>query len=107
MHAYEVCDEEPYLFPLASTKFEGAHQALSFLPKCECDVRQVEFAKAWRLTTSTVEPVSFTVPRVRVGFTCNGSNYRCYIQFAACDTFCSITVKHLFLCYLIFVKPPS
>lgn len=31
-----------------------------------CDVRKVEFARALRLTTSTVEPMSFSVPRTRV-----------------------------------------
>lgn len=66
MYAYEVAAEEPYLFPLATTKFPTASQAFSFLPKYLCDVKEVEFAKAYRLTQTTIEPVSFTVPRVRV-----------------------------------------
>lgn len=66
MYAYEVATEEPYLFPLATTKFLTASQAFSFLPKYLCNVKEVEFAKAYRLTQTSVEPVSFTVPRVRV-----------------------------------------
>lgn len=66
MYAYEVATEEPYLFPLATTKFPTASQAFSFLPKYLCNVKEVEFAKAYRLTQTSVEPVSFTVPRVRV-----------------------------------------
>lgn len=66
MYAYEILDNEPYLFPLADTKMEGQHQALSFLPQTMCDVRKVEVARAVRLTATTIEPMSFTVPRVKV-----------------------------------------
>lgn len=68
MYAYEVATEEPYLFPLATTKFPTASQAFSFLPKYLCNVKEVEFAKAYRLTQTSVEPVSFTVPRVRLEY---------------------------------------
>ncbi|XP_022327050.2 coronin-7-like [Crassostrea virginica] len=68
MYAYEVAAEDPYLFPLATTKFPTASQAFSFLPKYLCDVKEVEFAKAYRLTQTTIEPVSFTVPRVRLEY---------------------------------------
>ncbi|XP_062610316.1 coronin-7-like [Saccostrea cucullata] len=68
LYAYEVATEEPYLFPLATTKFTTPSQAFAFLPKYLCDVKNVEFAKAYRLTQTTVEPVSFTVPRVRLEF---------------------------------------
>lgn len=67
LYAYEVATEEPYLFPLATTKFSSPSQGFAFLPKYLCDVKEVEFAKAYRLTQTTVEPVSFTIPRVRVG----------------------------------------
>ncbi|MBN3287075.1 CORO7 protein, partial [Polyodon spathula] len=40
-------------------------QAFSFLPKSECDVREVEFAKALRLSKTSIEPVVFRAPRVR------------------------------------------
>lgn len=41
------------------------HQGLSFLPKNRCDVASVEFASALRLTNNTIEPLSFTVPRIK------------------------------------------
>ncbi|XP_056010098.1 coronin-7-like isoform X2 [Ostrea edulis] len=68
LYAYEVATEEPYLFPLATTKFSSPSQGFAFLPKYLCDVKEVEFAKAYRLTQTTVEPVSFTIPRVRMEF---------------------------------------
>ncbi|CAG2183504.1 unnamed protein product, partial [Oppiella nova] len=44
------------------------HQSLSYLYKCFCDVRAVEFARGYRLTQTAVEPFSFTVPRLRTEF---------------------------------------
>lgn len=41
-------------------------QGLAFLPKTECNVRNVEVAVALMLTKSTIEPVVFRVPRVKV-----------------------------------------
>ena len=66
MVAYEVAEEPPYFFPLSNFSAGNIHQALSFLPKRDVHVKDVEFAKALRLTTNKVEPVSFTVPRVKV-----------------------------------------
>ena len=63
---YEIADEHPYFFPLSNYTAGSIHQALAFLPKRGIDVQNVEFAKALRLTTSRVEPLSFTVPRVKV-----------------------------------------
>jgi len=63
-----VSEEYPHLFPLESTKPEGLHQALALMDKSTCDVKNVEIAHAWRLTQTTVEPISFTVPRVKVGY---------------------------------------
>ena len=41
-------------------------QGLAFLPKTECDVREVEVARGMMLSKTTIEPVAFRVPRVRV-----------------------------------------
>lgn len=41
-------------------------QGLAFLPKTECNVRDVEVAVGLMLTKTTVEPVAFRVPRVKV-----------------------------------------
>lgn len=68
VHNYDVSEEPPYLFGNASINLQSLQQGLSFLPRNMLDVREVEVAKAWRLTNSSIEPVSFSVPRVRKEF---------------------------------------
>ncbi|XP_064481364.1 coronin-7-like isoform X2 [Ornithodoros turicata] len=63
--AFEVAADSPHFFPLSHYKCGCPHQAVSFLPKVACNIGEVEFAKAFRLTTTTVEPLSFKVPRLR------------------------------------------
>ncbi|CAH0770610.1 unnamed protein product [Bemisia tabaci] len=63
--AFEVSDESPYLCPLSHHRCPSQNQGLAFLPKIYCDVGAVEFAKALRLTNSSIEPLSFTVPRIK------------------------------------------
>lgn len=41
-------------------------QGLAFLPKTECNVRDVEIAVGLMLTKTTIEPVAFRAPRVKV-----------------------------------------
>lgn len=65
IYAFEITDEVPYICPLSHHRCNGLHQGLSFLPKNQCDVTIVEFAKAFRLTNNAVEPLSFTVPRIK------------------------------------------
>uniref|UniRef100_A0A224X661 Coronin n=1 Tax=Panstrongylus lignarius TaxID=156445 RepID=A0A224X661_9HEMI len=65
IYTYEVCNEPPYLNPLSHHRCSSLHQGLSFLNKKCCDVSSVEFAKALRLANTTVEPLSFTVPRIK------------------------------------------
>ncbi len=64
---FEVSSDPPHLFALSPYKPSGGglHQGLAFLPKKVVDVRAVEFARAFRLTDSAIEPVAFSVPRVR------------------------------------------
>lgn len=66
IYAYEVTDEAPFFCPLSHHRCSSLHQGLSFLPKNRCDVRSVEFAKCYRLTSNSIEPLSFTVPRLKV-----------------------------------------
>ncbi|GAB1598509.1 coronin-7-like, partial [Argonauta hians] len=68
LFTYEVSHETPHLNPLSPCRFNNLHQAISFLPKISCDVSQVEFAHAWRLLLTHLEPVSFKVPRVKSNF---------------------------------------
>ncbi|XP_042209548.1 coronin-7-like [Homarus americanus] len=65
IYAYEIGADFPHIFPLSHHKCTSVHQGLVMLPKIMCDVRQVEFCKALRLTSSVLEPLSFTVPRVK------------------------------------------
>lgn len=41
-------------------------QGLALLPKSVCQVKDVEFARFITLTSSSIEPLSFAVPRVKV-----------------------------------------
>ncbi|XP_018326733.1 coronin-7 isoform X1 [Agrilus planipennis] len=65
VYAFEITEEAPYICPLSHHRCPSLHQGLSFLPKNCCDVAKVEFAKAFRLTNNTIEPLSFTVPRIK------------------------------------------
>ncbi|KAK4887740.1 hypothetical protein RN001_004011 [Aquatica leii] len=65
IYTFEITEEAPYICPLTHHRCTSLHQGLSFLPKNECDVGNVEFAKALRLTNNTIEPLSFTVPRIK------------------------------------------
>lgn len=65
IYAFEVTEEAPYCCPLSHHRCATLHQGLSFLPKNKCDVASVEFASALRLTNNTIEPLSFTVPRIK------------------------------------------
>ncbi|KAL0269016.1 UNVERIFIED_CONTAM: hypothetical protein PYX00_010761 [Menopon gallinae] len=65
IYTFEVTEENPYVCPLSHHRCGSLHQGLSFLSKKDCDVASVEFAKALRLSNNTIEPLSFTVPRIK------------------------------------------
>uniref|UniRef100_A0A182NVF3 Coronin n=1 Tax=Anopheles dirus TaxID=7168 RepID=A0A182NVF3_9DIPT len=65
IYCFEVTDEAPFICPLSHHRCTTLTQGLSFLGKKHCDVTSVEFARALRLTNGTVEPLSFTVPRIK------------------------------------------
>lgn len=69
VYLYEILNSEPYFQVLTPYKPEGLHFAIAFLNKIHCDVKSAEIAKAYRLTKDNrVEKISFTVPRVKLGF---------------------------------------
>ena len=68
MTTFEVSTDAPHLFPLSPYRPSGLHQGLAFVHKNVCNVRDVEFARAFRLTNTTIEPVAFSVPRVKTAF---------------------------------------
>ncbi|CAG9129742.1 unnamed protein product [Plutella xylostella] len=65
IYCYEVTCEAPYLCPLSHHRCARLHQGLSFLQKNHVAVEKVEFARALRLTNGCIEPLSFTVPRIK------------------------------------------
>ena len=65
MYCYEVGRDSPHLFSLSAYKHGGC-QSFGFLNrKSAMKVRETEFARAYRLTPTNIEPVSFSVPRVK------------------------------------------
>jgi hypothetical protein len=67
IHAFEVCPEEPpYFLDISPFSTTTPQQAVSFLPKSVCNVREVEYARALRLTKAAIELIEFKVPRNRV-----------------------------------------
>lgn len=68
IYAFEITDEAAHICPLSHHRCSNSHQGLSFLTKNYCDVSSVEFAKALRLTNNCIEPLSFTVPRIKVKY---------------------------------------
>uniref|UniRef100_A0A8C2GFE2 Coronin n=1 Tax=Cyprinus carpio TaxID=7962 RepID=A0A8C2GFE2_CYPCA len=68
VYIYEIVPEAPYFMECSSFHSSEPHKGLCFLPKAECDVRDVEVARAIRLGKTTIEPVAFRVPRVKVRY---------------------------------------
>ncbi|XP_012694253.2 coronin-7 isoform X1 [Clupea harengus] len=66
--SYDIVPEEPYFLECSSFNSSEPHKGFSFLPKTLCDVRDVEVARALRLSKTSIEPVAFRVPRVRKEF---------------------------------------
>lgn len=65
---YEIVPEDPYFIECSSFNSPEPHKGLAFLPKTECNVRDVEIAVGLMLTKTSIEPVAFRVPRVKKEF---------------------------------------
>ncbi|XP_066131157.1 coronin-7 isoform X2 [Saccopteryx bilineata] len=65
---YELLPEAPFFLECNSFTSPDPHKGFVLLPKTECDVRQVEFARCLRLRQTSLEPVAFRLPRVRKEF---------------------------------------
>uniref|UniRef100_A0AAY4BPL2 Coronin n=1 Tax=Denticeps clupeoides TaxID=299321 RepID=A0AAY4BPL2_9TELE len=68
VYVFEIVPEEPYFMECSSFNSSEPHKGFCFLPKTSCDVRDVEVARALRLSKSSIEPVAFKVPRVKKEF---------------------------------------
>lgn len=53
------------LDPLAKIEAGTLQQGLAFLPKRTCDVANIEIARFYRLTPTSIEPYGVRVPRAR------------------------------------------
>lgn len=63
---YEICLDPPYFLDMSTYMGPLPHQAIGFQPKHCCNVREVEFAQAYRMDMKEIELLSFTIPRVKV-----------------------------------------
>ncbi|XP_067912776.1 coronin-7-like [Heterodontus francisci] len=68
VHIYEIQTEDPYFLQCNSFNSTEPHKGLCFLPKTECNVREVEVARALRLGHNSLESIVFKVPRVKKEF---------------------------------------
>ncbi|CAJ1075050.1 coronin-7-like isoform X3 [Xyrichtys novacula] len=68
VYIFEIVPEDPYFIDCSNFNSSEPHKGLGFLPKTECNVRDVEIAVALMLTKTTIEPVAFRVPRVKKEF---------------------------------------
>ncbi|XP_072945639.1 coronin-7 [Epargyreus clarus] len=65
IYCYEVSSEAPQLCALSHHRAATLHQGICYLHKNLVAVEKVEFARALRLTNGNIEPLSFTVPRIK------------------------------------------
>merc|ERR1719318_2059733 len=69
VYGYEIAEDSPHMFLLSPFKCSTPSQGLAFIPhKNAMNVRDVEFARGYRLTVNAIIPISFTVPRVKSTF---------------------------------------
>lgn len=60
---YEVANEAPFCFPLADHRSQTPAKGMAMVPKRGLNVMGCETARMLKLTSSTVEPLCFFVPR--------------------------------------------
>lgn len=60
---YEIVDEDPYQFSIGDFKTNTPCRGIAVLPKRVCNTANCEVTRMLKLCTSTVEPLSFIIPR--------------------------------------------
>lgn len=65
---WEFNNEKPFVYELSQYRSTVACKGICFLPKRACNVMKCETAIALKLTTNTVEPLKFVVPRKSEAF---------------------------------------
>lgn len=60
---YEMTDGAPFQFGISEYRSTTAQKGVAFIPKRGLDIMRCETARALKLTSNTVEPLKFIVPR--------------------------------------------
>ncbi|XP_074621834.1 coronin-7-like [Acropora palmata] len=66
--AFEIAEEAPHIFELSHYRVKEPYQAVGFLPKTVCDIKKVEFARAVKLNKTSIDLITFQVPRVKMEY---------------------------------------
>lgn len=65
---YEVVNETPYVYPISEVRSSVSAKGIAWVPKRGLNVSGCEIARLLKLTTNSVEPLSFFVPRKSEAF---------------------------------------
>jgi coronin-1B/1C/6 len=65
---YEVTSSKPYVYPIADFRSSVPSKGMAWVPKRFLNITKCETARMLKLTTNSVEPLSFIVPRKSVDF---------------------------------------
>mmetsp|Transcript_30028 Transcript_30028/g.39502 ORF Transcript_30028/g.39502 Transcript_30028/m.39502 type:complete len:444 (-) Transcript_30028:462-1793(-) len=60
---YEIVEESPFIIPISEFRTTKAAKGMCMVPKRGLDVARCETARLMKLTSNSVEPLSFIVPR--------------------------------------------
>jgi len=60
---YEIVNEDPWQFYISEYKNNNPCRGMAMLPKRICNTSECEVVRLLKLTTSTIEPLHFTIPR--------------------------------------------
>eukprot|EP00968_Pinguiococcus_pyrenoidosus_P013368 scaffold1220_cov259-Pinguiococcus_pyrenoidosus.AAC.40 len=60
---YEMSDENPFSYSISEYRSTQSQKGMCMLPKRACDVMRCETARFLKLTSNSVMPLSFIVPR--------------------------------------------
>jgi len=62
---YEVVNESPFVYPLVEYKTNVPQIGIALQHKTQCNVREVEIFRLFKLTLDTLIPISICVPRTK------------------------------------------
>lgn len=65
---YEIVNENPFAYPISDMRTSVSAKGMAWVPKRGLNVQNCEIARLLKLTTSSVDPLSFVVPRKSEAF---------------------------------------